>query len=168
MFDKINVYRIVLDHFQTLKDYKTRRYRIGDFAIFFLVPLAVGAIVITFVGTLGPNSITIVTTSLSIFAALLFNLLLLIYDLVRKEGSDQQNSLRKQFLREIHSNLSFSILVALISVVLSLVLALTNDSGAMEKVLSFVVYYMLSLFMLTLLMVLKRVHVLLASELTQS
>ena len=73
-------YGIVLDHVGTWRDYSTEKYRPSDFLLFLGVPVAIAGVLVYFYGNLRPNLITIVATSLSIFAALLFNLLLLVYD----------------------------------------------------------------------------------------
>ena len=166
MFDKVNVFGIVLDHVGTWRDYSTGKYRPTDFLLFLGVPVAIAGVLVYFYGNLRPNLITIVATSLSIFAALLFNLLLLVYDAMGKsEGPNgDSNKLRRRFLREVFSNISFAILVAIGAIVSVLTLVLVNCSSAAEYVFSAIIYYLVSLFLLTLLMLLKRVHVLLSHE----
>lgn len=166
MFDKVDVSRIVLDHVRTLKDYSTGKYRLTDFFLFFGVPVVIAAVLVYFYGELRSNLITIVATSLSIFAALLFNLLLLVYDVIRKSENPagNQETLRRRFLTEVFSNISFAILVAIIAIVLVLIRVLVDDASVAEHVFSGLVYYLVSLFLLTLLMLLKRVHVLLSRE----
>ena len=165
MFEKINISRIVRDHVSTLRDYHTKRYRPSDFFLFFGFPAVVAAIVLYFCGVLGSSLITIVATSLSIFAALLFNLLLLTYDAIRKTNdTGSSDTLRRDFLRELFSNISFAIFVAIIAIVLVLVLVLLDKATVAQNVFSFFIYYLVSVFVLTLLMVLKRMHVLLAKE----
>ncbi len=93
MIDKINISRIVKDHLATLKDYATGRYRLSDFVLFFGVPLIVAGLLTYFRGIMSEGTALILATSLSLFAALLFNLLLLVYDNVRKEerGEDKKS-----------------------------------------------------------------------------
>ena len=166
MLSKVNISRIVLDHVRTLRDYQTSKYRTTDFFLFFGVPAIVTGALIYFYGDLRPNLLTIVATSLSVFAALLFNLLLLAYDLIGKHAGLDASAiaLRRRFLREVVSNISFAILVALTAIVSVLTLVLVNGCSVAEYVFSSMVYYSVTLFLLTLLMLLKRVHVLLYDE----
>lgn len=119
-------------------------------------------------------------TSFSIFSALLFNLLLLVYDIsgkstdpskasndpVEKKRADRRRSL----LKEIYINVSFSILVATISVVALLIHFLKIDMCDLANIetcritwlLPSIIYYLSIQFLLTLFMILKRVYILLA------
>lgn len=166
MLDKVNVTRIVVDHIRTLRDNRTGRLSIPDLLLFFLVPGVISGVLLYSYGSLERNLINIVATSLSIFAALLFNLLLIVYDVMAKvEGSNSNDDkLRRQVLREVFSNISFAILVAIWAIVSILVLVLVNGVNEAEYVWSFLISYLVTLFLLTLLMLLKRVHVLLRRE----
>ena len=123
-------------------------------------------VIVYFYEILRPNLITILATSLSIFAALLFNLLLLVYDVRgRSRGPNgNTNEIRRRFLRELFSNVSFAILVATGAIVSFLGLVLVYCSSVAQYALSALIYYLVMLFLLTLLMLLKRVHVLLHRE----
>ena len=168
--DKVNVLRIVVDHIGTLRDYSTKKYRFSDFLLFFGVPLAIAGALVYSYGSLQPNLISIVATSLSIFAALLFNLLLLVYDVTEKSKGyrEHSNGLRQRFLGEVFCNISFAILVAIGAIVSVLILVLANCSFLAARVLSFIIFYLVTLFLLTLLMLLKRVHVLLRHQTTST
>ena len=164
MFDKVNVSKIIRDHISTLKDYRTNKYKIGDFILFFVTPLFFAVIFPYFNILLTHNLISILITSLSIFAALLFNLLLLIYDIVQK--SKNENRLKIKFLKEIYSNISFCILIAIWAVVFLILISISDSRCSTLIFLSFnfIAYYLMVLFLLTLFMVLKRIHVLLYKE----
>ena len=166
MFDKVNVSRIVIDHVATFRDYSKDRCRPTDFLLFFGIPAANAGVLIYFYGNIRPSLIGIVATSLSIFAALLFNLLLLVYDAMGKSGKLNGNTdgLRRRFLREVFSNISFAILVAISAIVSVLAVVIVNACSAADYVFSVLVYYLVTLFLLTLLMLLKRVHILLRHE----
>ena len=166
LVDKVDISRILIDHFKTLKDYSTDRYSRADFVLFLGGPAAVAALLLAFYGKLGSSLVTVFVTSLSIFAALLFNLLLLVYDAMRKAESEDAGpaGLRGKFLRQIASNISFAILVAVVAIVSVLVLMFVGRIPNAVSVVSGLVYFLVTLFMLTLLMVLKRVHILLYTE----
>ena len=169
MLDKVNISKIVRDHLATFKDHSTRKYRPLDFLLFFLVPLLVAA---GFVGLLGPlptNLIGVIATSLSIFTALLLNLLLLTYNITRSSASPSDEGIqemRERLCHEIFSNIAFAVLVALVTVGAVLTFGVMSDCASLvdTQVLSAVIYYFGTLFLLTLLMLLKRVYALLSNE----
>ena len=166
MFSKINVTEIVKDHLDTLRDYATGKIMIGDIIIFFIFPLLAALFVVFILQFLLTDAAAnVLVTSLSVFSALLFNLLLLIYDIIRKEERHQKpkNKMPK-FLKEIYSNISFSILIAVICIAILLLTFLDISNQYFNHFLSFTVYFLVSLFILTLFMILKRIHVLLKKE----
>ena len=164
--DKFNVRQIIVDHIRTLQDFQTCRYSISDFLVFFGLPIVTTGILVWFYGILRPTLVSIVATSVSIFAALLFNLLLLMYDAMRKSSDSSGNNdvLRRRFLRELSSNISFAILVAIGTITSLLILVLVEHNCVAEYVFSGLIYYLGTVFLITLLMVLKRVHILLRHE----
>ena len=165
MLDKINVIGIVGDHIRTLRNYGTDRPSVSDLLLFFGVPGVVAIILLHFYGILSPPLTASVTTLLSIFAALLFNLLLIVYDVTgRREEEEDRNKLKQEVLREVFSNISFAILVAICAIVSILNLLLFEEIYTAQQVLSVLSFYLVVLFLLTLLMLLKRVHVLLRRE----
>jgi len=162
MFSKINILGIIRDHVSTLKDYETKKYNIEDFFIFFFVPLLISSFTLWLCGIMNNTAVIAITTSLSIFAALLFNLLLLAYDAIRKEENLQNPSKEKiRFLKQVFTNISFCILISVFSIVVLLIFSQISSSCIAQYVLSFFSYYFISLFILTLLMILKRTHILL-------
>ena len=183
MFDKVNITKIIRDHFGTFKDYSTGKWRWLDFLLFSHVPLIVAVVIVILYGTLPKNLIGVIVTSLSIFTALLLNLLLLAYNVTRNSKAPTDESLlqmREELFHEIFSNIAFAVLVALVIVVSVLCYGMINGSAFLPEVnifglivnvlnfvidiLSFVIYYLGTFFFLTLLMLLKRVYSLLSNE----
>ena len=113
LMDKIDVSKIIRDHVKTWSDDSTGKYHLPDFLLFLGCPAIVTVALLYIYGILRPSLVAIVATSLSVFAALLFNLLLLVYDAKIKAG--QADTLRSEFLRQVSTNVSFSIFVAVIS-----------------------------------------------------
>ena len=169
MLDKVNITKILRDHLGTFKDYSTGRCRPIDYLLFFLVPLIVAAVFVKFFGALPASLIGVIVTSLSIFTALLLNLLLLAYNITRssKPPCDEHiHQMREKLFHEIFSNIAFAVLVALVIVVSVLCFGVMSDCASLLaiEILSFVVYYLGTLFLLTMLMLLKRVYSLLSNE----
>ncbi len=173
MIDKINTYGIVRDHVHTLKNYNTNKYSLVDFILFFVVPFIISGSLIYFNFKLTDSFINVLITSLSIFAALLFNLLLLIYDIIRKKDASVNNKkLKTEFLEQIYANISFCIFIAIIAIIFLIIssLTVTNsetislNAAKLRTVLALFIYSLLFMFILTLFMILKRVHILLSKE----
>ncbi|UEC42442.1 MAG: conserved membrane protein of unknown function [Methanothrix sp.] len=180
MIEKINIARIIKDHINTLKDYETGKYYPWDFILFFIVPITISIILIICDIIIDKDMANALVTSLSIFAALLFNLLLLIYDITRKEVNrdEARNSkVKTDLLKQIFCNVSFSILISVfaISILLIIFLNISINISILDRTLavtdtqvnrflSIFIYFLITSFILTLFMVLKRVHVLLKGE----
>ena len=167
MFSKINVANIIRDHISTLRDYQTKRLARSDIFLFFGIPLLVAGLALCFCGIMTGTITTLLTTSLSIFAALLFNLLLLLYEAIRKEEKPgNTNKLRKPFLKEIFNNISFSILISVLAIILLLVYS-QIETAVVRSIITFLCYNFVTTFILTLMMILKRTHILMSKEIEE-
>jgi uncharacterized Tic20 family protein len=174
MFTKINVLRIVSDHWLTLHAADSERISLWDLLLFCGVP---GIVVWLFWGKTALDSSgtfhTVALTSLSLFAGLLFNLLVLLYGLIektpRKTGiedptvAEKHAKVRNDLLREVYYNVSYAVLISVVAI-LSLVLIMIVPCACANVVqcLSSFLFFILAHFVLTLLMILKRIHALLA------
>lgn len=163
MISKINVWKIIVDHISTLNDHKTKKILRSDILLFFVYPIVAAGLILWLCDSMRPSLVSVLSTSLSIFAALLFNLLLLVYSAIRKDEQLNSKS-RKEFLKEIYVNISFCILISVISIVLILVYSQIPNNQIAQYTFSFLIYYFVIVFVLTLLMVLKRIHVLFSKE----
>lgn len=175
MFKKINVSKIVIDHLNTLKSYDTQSLRVADYALFIIVPIIISITMVCFSYLIDKTFANILITSLSIFAALLLNLLLLVFDIVRKTNDSLAKSKeaknpyeaeekRLTFLKEIYANISYAIFISILSIIILLVIYFVSLESLLQF-LSFLVYFLSINFIFTLLMIVKRVHILLANEL---
>ena len=179
MWAKVNTAPIIKDHFQTLKRGKENKLSSSDCFLFFGIPFGAALVVVYCWGTPGKGLVEVLTTALSIFAALLFNLLLLIYDLVKKHETKesqatniedkeftQRPKLKTQILQETYTNISFCTLIAIVTIGFLLLLYPENIfKSVIASLLSFIMYYLVGVFLLSLLMILKRTHLLMKDEL---
>lgn len=168
MFDKVNVSKILTDHIGTFRRFQSRKYRPLDFMLFFGLPLVVASSAIA-AGFCFPLSlISVVATALSICTALLLNLLLLAYNIIRnapQPNSAQAEKTGEQLLREIYSNIAFAIVVAIALIVIVVTFGVIGDGNIYAALsFSFGIYYLGILTLLTLLMLLKRIYALLSNE----
>lgn len=169
---KINIVDIIKRHRDTLKDFSTKKESKKDIFTFFIMP-AIFAICIAIKGTITDSGVGILLTVFSIFAGLLFNLLVLIMDIgrrVKKQGKEEKVDAKKQnltekLIAETYSNVAFSILVSLFIICITLVFVVGLSNIIFKFFISTILYWLIIIFITTLFMILKRVFRLLDNEL---
>jgi hypothetical protein len=173
MFNRINIYSIIRDHFKTLRNLNGSSGSIywKDFIVFILIPLIVSTF-LSFKDYSFENQLGNLIAGISIFGGFLFNLLAIIYGQMDKIKSDTEsekdNKIKKIFIKEIHVNISFCIVLSIL-IVLSLLLTsidipMNSYKNIIKKIIITVNYFLMSLFLLTLLMILNRVYILLKRD----
>lgn len=170
MFDKINVWRIIKDHLDTLNCKTGRLYKRDSF-VFFFIPVILSAFLSIYQFKPSESLLNALITAFSIFTGLLFNLLVIIYSIISREGAGKFKKNKIRFVTEIYSNISFGVLLSFFNVILLfltlLFLGVLSKNNILSFIFSFIIYYTVTLFLLTLLMTLKRVHILLATEIRE-
>ncbi|WP_436979996.1 hypothetical protein [Streptomyces sp. enrichment culture] len=154
----IDLVPIVKDHFQTLRSHADNRILWGEVAFFLGVPILLGA-----TGAYLDWNISGVGNILAAFAilsGLLFNLLVLLFDVATKaleaQGNNFQN-VRLKLAKHLQANVTYALLVALVS---AGVLGVASGMG-MEEVnrwLSGILIILFAHFALTLLMIMRRIR----------
>lgn len=194
MLSKINVLAIIWAHLGTLRSYRTKRLMKRDYALFLGIPLLVSILLIIKNIKLDKDIIANLIAAMSIFAGFLFNLMALVYSLVdtikkniREDNIDsQEQDLKRQLLKETHINISYSVLISVLLVVLlcvtyflpkfSIDLSSKVRYVILDKphILGFIsllvegsIYFFLINFGFTLLMILQRVHVLMKRRIAE-
>lgn len=172
MLTKINPTNIIKQHFDTLYDNRNEKISLGDIIFFFILPLIVSFILVLFKKELGSSADSLLV-SLSIFTPLLLSLLVLIYEMGQKASDkfhnetfygDYYDHINK--LKEITANISFSILLSIISIIVLVLYSLNLSTDIYYiSVLNGAIYYFVGVFCLTLLMILKRTHKLISDSL---
>jgi hypothetical protein len=167
MSGKIKISHIINDHISTLYDYRTGKIDWWDITTLFIGP-AIISITVVFLGLrLDSAEVNILVTSLSIFAALLFNLLLLTHSIVAQNG-EEGNTRRLQLLEEVYSHISYTILISVLTIVLLIsFVVIPCRLFIVDIVFSLVVYSLVLNFLATLVLILSRVHTMLNSEFTE-
>lgn len=175
MFSRININKIIKAHYKSLSSLNGEGISFSDFVLFISIPLILSVY-------LGINNISIksqisnLVTALSILAGFLFNLLAIIHNSLGKIKSEirirslEEDALKLRFANEIHANISYNILIAIITVV-SLVLYGLNVEFIDPKINKILLIFLNSIciflmihFLFTLLMILNRIYVLLDKE----
>jgi hypothetical protein len=159
---KINCFPIINAHLATLVDASSASKKIftWDVASFYVLPLIASVFLGYFISP--TESLTnVLITSLSVFAALLFNLLMLVLGVIEKnKGTTDFVKLQK----ETYANIAYAILVSLVTVALLIIpylITLPAQYDLIRKVFWGVVFFLLINFALTMAMVLKRMHAIL-------
>lgn len=172
MIARINIIKIVLDHFKTLRTFRSdsKTMSFGDILLFIIAPLGI-AFFLVYNGFTFEKQLGNLIAAVAIFGGFLFNLLAIIYgqlESIEKRNSEEYDSffeLRKEFIAEIHINISFAIVLSVFLIIGLLLATIDVPIEPIEKVLKKVVlvldYFLLILFFLTLLMVLNRIYILL-------
>ncbi|AIN75167.1 hypothetical protein FPG3_07045 [Flavobacterium psychrophilum FPG3] len=173
---RINIYRIVKDHLKTLRSLNQSYnfINIGDFLLFFIFPSII-SLTLTLLNYNFIKQLDNLIASISILGGFLFNLLAIIYSQieniktdVEKLGNNDKNKIEREiknkFINEIHSNISFAIVLSLF-LILSL-LSITIEipefkyKTLVENIFIFINYFLMQLFTLTLLMIINRIYIL--------
>ncbi len=173
MFSRINIFKIIIDHFNTLKVYKSesKYMSLSDFILFIIFPLIIASF-LSFKGFTFESQLSNLIAGISIFGGFLFNLLAIIYS--QLENIENNNNkiedknllkLKEQFVNEIHVNISFCIVLSII-IVLTLLLTTIDFSdfifsSIIKKIIVGLNYFLLIIFLFSLLMVINRVYILL-------
>lgn len=163
MIAKIDVSQIVKSHLGTLRDADTGRLSFGDWLLFYLIPIFISIGLCWSQRVLDKDEANMLIQAYAILVGLLFNLLVLVLTEISKEQESSpdvqkkiKNSLKLELLRETFSNISYCVLAGIANslfIVLSLV-----DCKWLHLACSFAAYAGSANFILTLLMILKRVH----------
>ena len=165
LITKINIAPIVRAHLVTLRDARLTAETLlaNDVYLFYGVPCLFGLLSLVVIPT--EALINVLVTSLSVFAALLFNLLMLVLSVIEKRKG---NKVFFQLQRETYANISYAILVALITVALLLIpyfyaftSAPTDPPTTGQRVFWGAIYFLLVNFGLTMAMILRRMHAIL-------
>jgi hypothetical protein len=164
MFGSINPTEIWKAHIDTFRDFHSERWLMRDLVFVFGSPLLIAAPA-TWGGVRFDRTVAdIFVTSLSIFAGLLFNLLVLAHRL--REKITREEKVRSHLLKSAYANISFSILLSVLDifVISAYALSMSYHVPFIFGVLTLLTLYLSLVFLLTLLIVLKRFHSLLWGE----
>lgn len=122
---RISLRRILEDHWATYKHPRSGRVAPGPVLVTHGLPFAIGLVVVARRFTPDTDMLAGILTAFSIFFGLLFNLLVFNLDFLdRKEAQaqDDRAKVRHQMIEQSHANITYATLVALATVVLTLVM----------------------------------------------
>lgn len=170
MFKRINFKDIISGHLKTLRSLNqtSKGIYLPDLLLFFVFPILVSGC-LTYKKVDLSSQVTNLIAAIAILGGFLFNLLAIIYGAMDKLKIDaEKNPIKKIFIKEIHSNISFCILLSIFSTVFLILYSYDFPCGQIycyiKDSLLFLNYFLLLLFFLTLLMILNRVYILLKKD----
>ncbi len=165
MFTLIDVRFIVKKHYGTLRHDTKLRFII---LIFIVIPIVVSILFTTINKLLTQNSVNALITAFAIFTGLLLNVIFILFDIVGKaEGNVTQANNRRLLLEHLYANSLYALLVSTITLIFLIIIAITEiwQNHPFLLILSSIVYFGVTHFMMTLLMIFKRLSILLFSQL---
>lgn len=158
---KLRVTGIIKGHLDSLRDDRTGKRSLRDLATFFILPVAVAADLCLFRGiVIDEGHLNVLLTVFSIFAALLFNFLMLIIQ--GKETPPANCRVDREKYRlcisQTYYNVSFATLLSVIAILLLWVISLWDSPGPLVlRTVSWITVAVILMFFAVLLMVLKRI-----------
>lgn len=169
MSKKINIYPILCDHINTLKNNKTKKISRIDLIFSYGMPI-IPAAIFPYIGcSFGKDMLSAIISSFSIFVGLLINVLVLIYTIINNEETkntepSESQKESKKLLIETFYNISYAILISFISIFFSLIPYIGQNDEVFKKISHFVtpiIVFLVVNFFWTFTMTLKRLHILL-------
>lgn len=162
MSEKINISGILKDHIRTLYELGCNSLSILDIFVFYGIPFLIAGLSFYLGLNWQDNTSVAIVTAYTIFGGLLFNLLVLVIGLDKEKIELSSEQQRRNFLKvkeETTANLSYSILLCILSLALTLIGMET--CGLFGQIVASVIVFFSFNFFFTLLMILKRIHALL-------
>lgn len=167
MFSRINFTGIVKGHFSTFKSIDSGKIPLVDIILMVLLPIGLSVILMLLNISLA-NIMGDLIKVIAFFGAFLFNLLALIYNLRDKiQNSVQNDPIRLKFAKHIHANISYSILISILMILLFIVYEIILNKKMhwlIDKIYTTTIVAFLIHYLLTLLMVLVNIYVILRIE----
>ena len=171
MSTKFSFYKIITDHISTIYIYSENgNHKRKDWLSIFIdliLPFIIAISFICFKIIILAKEFTVILTAFSVFAALLLNLMILIYSIMNKENDKEEKAKNKKkldLLKETYENIQFTVLSSVIVIFLILALLFIPFNICIEFILSFIIYYFIFTFIFTLFMILKRTHAIMSNE----
>ena len=162
IFNKINVSKIVKNHLATLVNDNSRKPDFGDWLTFLIIPIIFASLLVWFGILLSDRANNIVITTLSILVGLLFNVIVIIFDIIKRDNSQK---LKNELLTQLLTNISYTIFISLVIIGFTVLTFFNNEFIILAS--NWLVFFFLFHFFLTVLMVLKRVYILFLNEMEE-
>jgi hypothetical protein len=161
MIPLVGVGVIIKKHFETLKEDANWLWQIG---LFLVVPILVTVILLLLNKGLTNNSANALITAFSIFTGLLLNVILIIFAIVdRSIKPESEGSKKARLLHHLYANSIYALLISVLILIVLIITVILDDwqNCFLIFISSAIVYIGVTHFVMTLLMIFKRLYVLL-------
>lgn len=159
IFVKINIKNIVTSHWETLVNDNTKKQSFDDYLTFIIVPIIISGFLVAFRCFLKDTAINILITTLSIIIGLLFNVIVIIFDIVKRNN---RQKIKNKILEQLLANISYTIVISIFTIIVTLFTYIDNE--IVRLVTNFIIYSVLVHFLFTVLMILKRMYIIFSDE----
>lgn len=168
MLERINIFDIIREHLKTLRslNQKYEGIYLPDLILFYILPIVLSYFIINSDIKI-KDTLSNIISVVAILGGFLFNLLAILYSKIEILINDAKgDSLKKIFVREIHTNISYSILISVLLTTFLIIYSFKFPDSILilDKIIGVITFALLVHFLLTLLMVLKRVYILLKKD----
>lgn len=171
---KISPFRITVYHTCALRDAQTGKFTFVDLLTIYLLPILIASLSFFLSFSVTTEVYNVSVTFFGIFIALLLNMQVAVFGIYLRRWEPPTDKIlltqryaklleRKLLLREVNASISYLVLISCFALVWFLFLLMKAYTCGVWPAISVLLY---AHFMLTLLMVVKRVHVLFAREYT--
>lgn len=183
MSKKVNISGIIRGHIQTLTNADSEIISRLDIFTFYLLPLALSITALIFGFNLNRELVSLLVNFGSIFTALLLSVLVLVYDqeckLNEKGDTDSLYTVRKELLHHLYYNISYSIICSITLVITAFAhttlekliipisieaLSISYNFFVNEGIITPIVIFISANLILTIIMIVKRMHALLTTQ----
>ncbi len=114
---RFNILEIIKGHFKTLKAPNAKNMETKDIFVFFTLPITLSLGLYLCFGYPNEDTASMYSTIMTLLAGLLFNVLVLIISAVKTPDNHSDKENRKELLKETFYNISYTIFMALTSLV---------------------------------------------------
>ncbi|MEU0548409.1 hypothetical protein [Micromonospora sp. NPDC005979] len=157
---KFSALVLVQDHYNTLRNYSTKRSRPADYLIYLGLPALLAGLVWYLDGR--ARNVPDVLAAVAILTGLIFNVFVLIFDLTARAADTLPLGVREfvdQLADELRANVSYAVLVGiLLTGLLGGLVMFTDVDKPLNRLATMMVVFACAHLLLTIFMILKRVR----------
>jgi uncharacterized membrane protein len=165
--DKADVTPIIRAHLETMSSYRTGKASLPDYLFFFGLPVALGVGLVISKFGFRLDAVNGFLNAFAILTGLMLNLLVLVFTISTTTGERPDTQLRKRILKQVFANVCFCILIAIGVAATALIALSYMRSVQFARTGPTATFFLASLtsnFILSLLMVIKRMYKLISTE----
>jgi hypothetical protein len=165
MSSKFGVGNIIKGHYSTLRSYRTEKIEFSSVFVNLLLPFFIAFGFIYFSVLIHPTAFFDLIFTFSILSILPVNMMILLNNILTRERMkdlDRMDQKKIRLITETLSNIQFCLLASISIVIATLIMFILPSDISFYSYIdisgSFIIYYMIFVFFITLFMVLKRIH----------